>query len=78
MVWRNTTKWLLDLKHQQQDTIIFGLVARANGTRVNGDPTVQTTFIYIYIYIYTHTHTHTHTHTLVKIYDLPNKETRTL
>ena len=21
MVWRNTTKWLLDLKHQQQDTI---------------------------------------------------------
>ena len=45
MVWRNTTKWLLDLKHQQ-DTIIFGLVARANeesckwNTRVNGDPTV--------------------------------------
>ena len=30
MVWRNTTKWVLDLKHQQQDTIIFGLVARAN------------------------------------------------
>ena len=41
MVWRNTTKWLLDLKDQQQDTIIFGLVARANGTRVNGDPTVS-------------------------------------
>ena len=39
MVWRNTTEWLLDLK-LQQDTIIFGLVARANGTCVNEDPTV--------------------------------------
>ena len=42
MVWRNTTKWLPDLKHQQQDTIFFvwSLVqmrSRANRTRVNGD-----------------------------------------
>ena len=45
MVWRNTTKWLLDLKHQQQDTIFsvwspVQMRNRANGTRVNGDPTV--------------------------------------
>ena len=45
MVWRNTTKWLLDLKHQQQNTIFsvwlpVQMRNRANGTRVNGDPTV--------------------------------------
>ena len=45
MVWRNTTKWLPDLKHQQEDTIfsvgsLVQMRSRANRTRVNGDPTV--------------------------------------
>ena len=45
MVWRNTTKWLPDVKHQQEDTIFsvwspVQMRNRANRTRVNRDPTV--------------------------------------